>query len=310
VAPLERSGVRKVFFVALGGEDWWTCQHVDAMRKVGWDPYLFLGPPERFLPEAKNFDPDLLFYFKHPQIVPEWIGELKEETGCRFVQFNGDHRFHIFPEIQNNRPYLDLLLINNSAEVEYYKHLGFNCREWHLGVDPRIHRPYETYEEYDVVFGGNLGRDLPMAEFRRRLIEELDRHFKIAVAGAADLKRGRVFHFIRNEPDYCKFLSSGKITIGVNHFNVPNYYTRRLWLCLAVGRLHLTFYIPNMERDFEKGIHLDWFFDVEEAVDMVGYYLSHDEERERIGRSGQNLAYERHTWVHRYKELRKMLKEV
>ena len=296
----------KVFFVAINGKPWWTRQHVDAMRAVGWKPYLFLGPPERFLPEAKNFNPDLLFYFKHPQVIPEWIEELRAETNCRFVQFNGDQRYYFIREIWNNRSLLDMVLINNSAEQEWYEANGFaRCREWHIGVDPRIHRSYDVEEEFDVAFGGNNYSEFPLTGERRRLVYAFDEELKLLTIGNWETRHN--LPWISDESLYCQTLSKAKITLGINSFDVPNYYNRRLWLCLAIGRLHLTRYIPNMERDFENHRHLVWFFSIEEALELARYYLRHDKERERIAKEGQRLVFERHTWRHRYEELDGML---
>ncbi len=300
----------KVFFVAIGGKPWWTKQHTDAMEALGWEVYPFTDVDlSRIVSEAVNFKPDLLFYFKHPQVTPDMIDSIKRKTGCRFVQFNGDHRGNSFiKEFWNNRELLNMILINNSAQQDWYEANGFaRCREWHIGVYPPIHKTYPVGEEYDVSFGGNAYRDLPLAPERKRLVYAIDSNFKLLTIGNWDTKYA--MSWITPEPEYCQVLCKAKITLGINHFDVPNYYTRRLWLCLAIGKLHLTRYIPGMERDFKKGVHLDWFFEVEEAVEMVRYYLNHEEAREKIGKEGQKLVYEKHKVVDRYKELEKMLKE-
>jgi len=85
-------------------------------------------------------------------------------------------------------------------------------------------------------------------------------------------------------------ISAAKVVLGANHFDARRYYTTRLVQTLAAGSFHLTRYIPGMERDFENHVHLAWYRDIDEALDLAGWYLRHDEERERVAAAGTARA--------------------
>jgi hypothetical protein len=48
-----------------------------------------------------------------------------------------------------------------------------------------------------------------------------------------------------------------------------------------------------------EGEHFDSFETLDELEDKVAYYLSHDDERERIARDGHEWALSHHTYDHR-----------
>ena len=62
-----------------------------------------------------------------------------------------------------------------------------------------------------------------------------------------------------------------------------------------------------MEEEFEEDKHLVFFRSPEELREKVDYYLSHDQEREEIARTGQRYALEHTSYQQR---IRKMLEEI
>jgi len=51
---------------------------------------------------------------------------------------------------------------------------------------------------------------------------------------------------------------------------------------MASGSFCLTHHFPGIEKVFERGVHLDWFENFDEMLDLVDKYLKDDEERKAI----------------------------
>ena len=114
-----------------------------------------------------------------------------------------------------------------------------------------------------------------------------------------------------NEKKLAKVYSASKITLGVNGVNNVRMYAgwRRTIECMACGAFHLTHYVPGLEEMFENKKHLVWFHSVPEAIELIKYYLTHDEERERIAEAGRQEIVANHNWDIRIAELMKIYEQ-
>ena len=63
----------------------------------------------------------------------------------------------------------------------------------------------------------------------------------------------------------------------------------------------------RIEKDFEQGVHLDWWHDNKELLAKVKHYLAHDDEREEIAQAGSELVHTRHTWLDRIYRLTELI---
>jgi hypothetical protein len=74
----------------------------------------------------------------------------------------------------------------------------------------------------------------------------------------------------------------------------------RVFEAMASGALLVTEAIGNGQKDlFKNGVHLVEYRTEKELFEKVDYYLTHDYERERIARAGQELVLSKHTYKHR-----------
>jgi spore maturation protein CgeB len=107
---------------------------------------------------------------------------------------------------------------------------------------------------------------------------------------------------------YPQVISQALTTLGVNNIDgIAHYYNKRLFQCMAAGRFHITKYVVGMERDFKKGVHCDWFDTIEEAVDMLAFYLQDRELTRKKGIAGAILLEKEHSWPVRAKQYRKII---
>ena len=149
-----------------------------------------------------------------------------------------------------------------------------------LAVDPDLHKEIEETEiKYDIGFVGN-----DTYPERRQLLEFMERKYKVLRTNT--------------EPGlpYSQALSSCKLTFNRSMDKDVN---MRFFEAIATGRLLLTDYLPQQDKYATNHAHYesyDGWYDLEKKID---YYLSHDEERIRIGRDGAQHIKTNHTYEKR-----------
>jgi len=106
---------------------------------------------------------------------------------------------------------------------------------------------------------------------------------------------------------YFRDMQRAKIALGYNHFDLKKYYTKRTVYSGASGRLLVTKYIPDMEKDgLEDGKNVVWFDTVEEGLAKVAHYLEHNDERERIAKAQREHFVKHHSWEIRLRTFEKI----
>ncbi|MBM4042004.1 MAG: glycosyltransferase family 1 protein, partial [Planctomycetes bacterium] len=64
----------------------------------------------------------------------------------------------------------------------------------------------------------------------------------------------------------------------------------------------------NLHEMFEPGKEVVAYRSPEECVELVRYYLAHDDAREAIARAGQARTLREHTYFHRMQELTELVR--
>lgn len=149
--------------------------------------------------------------------------------------------------------------------------------------DPALHRKFDLPKIYDVVFIGNMNSQV--YPDRVQLLNELSKKFRV-----------KVFSGFYGE-EVAKVYSQSKIIFNKSHSDEVN---MRVFDVLSCGSLLLTDRIENGLPDiFEDRKHLVMYDGLEDLKEKVDYYLSHDDEREKIACAGQKEVHEKHTFYHR-----------
>jgi spore maturation protein CgeB len=100
-----------------------------------------------------------------------------------------------------------------------------------------------------------------------------------------------------------QILHGSKVTVNHHGDVAPYANNMRLFEATGVGALLVTDWKVNLHEMFEPGREVVAYRNPEECVELVQYYLEHDEEREAIARAGQERTLREHTYYHRMQEL-------
>ncbi len=99
-------------------------------------------------------------------------------------------------------------------------------------------------------------------------------------------------------------LHNAKISLNL-HIDAAgnNANNMRLYESTGVGAMLLTDHKDNLHTLFEPGQEVVAYRSQEECSELIGYYLSHEAERQAIAAAGQARTLKEHTYAHRMQEL-------
>jgi spore maturation protein CgeB len=260
---------------------------------------------------AKLFQPDLIHLGKSESVQGLTVRNIKEQIETCVIHFYGDFRPEPQPWVVDIGQHADWTLLYHKDKDLVEKHRALGVRRvgfWWAGTDPEVFRPHKTARRYDVVFMANNTRDYTEKSGqgyagRLELIRAVSaRGIDLHLFGNGWRNMTRTVHvhpFVSNE-EFAEVCSASKITLGHNTDQVYMYTSWRRPLCsMACGAFHLTRKFPGLDEVFEDRKHLVWFRSIPEAIQLIEYYLSHDDERDRIAEAGREEVLAHHTWDRR-----------
>ena len=242
------------------------------------------------------------------------IRQLSPNTKIVFAQGNQVLYLKVIDKwIWDNLPYIDAVLTNTRDIDRFIKIKSQGIDKvytfYTFGFTPEIHTAASGEADYDCFFGGgdtvggkNSKGKFPWSRFRHDLMCRVNDKYKLRLHGGGtwpfDVKRP--LHAL----EYFKAMHTAKIILGTYHFDLTRYYTKRTTYGGASGRLMMTRYIPEMEKDgFINHKNIVWFgSSVAEAMNLIEYYLTHDREREKIAARQRKFFVEHFSWETRLRE--------
>jgi len=155
-----------------------------------------------------------------------------------------------------------------------------------LGCDLTIHKKNDVSKKHDIGF---VGRDAQKFA-RGKQLRILKQKYCNSHIGKADYRK------------MSEIYSGSKI--GFNS-SIINDINMRVFEIMASGCFLLTNDIKNngLQDLFTKGKHLVVYKNDKELLELIDYYLSHEQEREKIALAGYNEVVNNHTYYHRVQKM-------
>ncbi len=192
---------------------------------------------------------------------------------------------------------VDYLFITNKTHLAELKSLGVKnpiyCMQ---GCDREMHRIIATGNKKWASEVAFIGR--PWQETRIKLLQAIDQKYHLKTWGARWREYDLTCLKTRIYPkEYAKICYATKIILGCDQsFELEGYFSNRTWITLGCGGFLLTNYNPGLEEIFTKGEHLEWYHNQEECLELIDYYLKHEDRRKRIAQNGYQLAHTHRTY--------------
>jgi hypothetical protein len=212
------------------------------------------------------------------------------------------------------------VIVPTKADRDRYRALGIeNVYYLPFCCLPSIHKPVKPDPEFraDIIaYGDPVYHKYPE---KKACIDSLvqplmGRDYNLAIWGLLDDPGGgwnvvpgfdhpRHYRGIFRYQDFATVHSSCKIMLGLTANAPYGAYPTKLSRGLACGTFILWYYTEGMEEYFTNHQELCWSRSPEETVELVDYYLKHEDERKKIAERGQQYAYENLNYTKRFPRL-------
>jgi spore maturation protein CgeB len=272
---------------------------------------------------------DLFFsYFYSAYVEPEAIAEIRR-LGIPTVNWycNASYQFHLVKEIA---PAFDFCLVPEKFRMQDYRDAGANpiyCQE---ASNPNVYRPYDVAETYNVTFVGQkygnrpgcLGAlhqagvdarawgphwmDSEAPRWSRRLRDQLrSRLWGVKQSPSLPLEQcGPPLE----DQQLIEMYSRSRISLGFSSVaEIPKdgspaikQVRLRDFEATMSGAFYLVEAYDELTEFFEPDQEIVFFSCEQELIEKAKYYLTHDEERNRIRAAGLRRARAEHTWQKRF----------
>lgn len=269
----------------------------------------------KIVEKSNEIKPDLVFFILQKEQIEIKTLEVLKEQGFFTVNFFGDDHWRFDNWSSIYAPYFSACITTDKFSIDKYISIGQKniIRSQWASLDSKV--SYEKVEyKYDVSFVGGI------SSYRKWFVKELfKRGIKVHCFGNG-WDNGRVTY----EQMENIFLTS---KINLNISNSTNYDIRYLMSNLRAflstvkavlkdgknssqikarnfeipvqGGFQLTDYVPTIEDYFDIGKELICYNNIDEAENLIHYYLKHTDEREKIKIACIEKARNEHTFKHR-----------
>lgn len=193
----------------------------------------------------------------------------------------------------------DHVFISHSPSIDRFIKDGIDPDKIHYlpwAAEQECFKPYPIIEKYDWSFIGHLNN-----EFRIDLVDRFCKEWPLGSHGYFGARRSEIPGY--NVMDDCaKKFSMSRIILNEA---VKEDLNMRVFEALACRRFLLTEEVPDLLKHFQDGVHLRTFKTVDEAVEIAKYYLAYPEDRGIMAEAGYREFLDKHTYMHRAKEILK-----
>ena len=293
--------------------------------------FPFLESTERFFVKkalfrkVSAFRPNILLVIKGDRISLDVIRELKQKFKIPVANYwiDDPNSIDVSRKIS---PAYDFFFTNDPDCVKIHRESGCShVRFLSFGCVPRLHRKIslkpEEKKHYgsDVCFAGTVSEGRMKAlealeafdikVWSPRIVQSFGENYSIKKTSltASSLLYARFTGQALWNEELVKAYNASKIILNV-HSPQPVPIMRDFEVTGCGGFL-LTDRARNMDTLFKPGKEIVLYSSIEELKDLVEFYLSHPEEREKIARKGQKRAYQDHTYARRLEEMISFIKE-
>lgn len=157
-----------------------------------------------------------------------------------------------------------------------------------------FHGMSETKLTYEILVENLIDRQVTAVE-RNQMIQRLSKQFDFKLYTGADtsqypqVKNCGTVDYYKEMP---KVFRQSKININISLRSIRTGIPLRVLDILASGGFVLTNYQEDLYRYFEEGKSIVTFYNLDDMIEKIHYYLEHEEERRSILEEGRKIICE------------------
>ncbi|MDD5473273.1 MAG: glycosyltransferase [Candidatus Methanoperedens sp.] len=261
-----------------------------------YSKYGFVGAHNYISEYVSRNEINCLIYFSNPSefyFGVDFFEKLREEIFLVMITGDAEHYYEVRDQYYAQA--MDLVVVNDFISPFKLRQIGINSIAYFGYFDTiRYHKIENLQKNMEVSFIGQLTGKVGRLNYINYLLKN---NINVKVLGNDSLERkvsleNKIEIFNRTKINL-NFSGIAEETILTRKYRI---HTRakqikgRIFEIASCGGFVLSEYAPGLERLFEIGNEIDVFYDKEELLEKVKYYLEHDGEREEIARRGCERA--------------------
>lgn len=268
-------------------------RQLSPLKSKTFSKHFFKSRLDHLLAEQiKNYKPDVVYISFVRFLNADTIKCIRQVAPkAVFIGGDGDP----WPKLQEDRietaKQLDILTATNDGQfLQDYRDAGVQfCVFMPNMCDPDIDRRYEVGPEWktDVLWTGKVEHHADTSEnFRKELVQRLAELENCSLYGC--LGRPKI-----SGMDYLYAISGARIGVNVNAYRSIKFcHSDRLTHYLACGTMVMARRMTNAQSLFKEKEHLVYFDSIEEFFGLSQWYLTHEQQRQKIADAGMQWAHE------------------
>jgi len=257
---------------------------------------------ELVLAQAERFQPDVVYVQNLNVLAPATLRKLRARSRLLAGQIASE-----LPSTAQLEPF-DVVFTSFPHYVERFHERGLGGEYLRIAFDPRVLGRIEVAPRGGAVFVGSLGRtqhDRGNARLARAAESvEIDFWGRGYEDWPETSPVRRRYHGEAWGLEMYRILAHARISLN-RHIDVAgdSANNMRLYESTGVGTMLLTDRKRNLGELFEVGSEVIAYDSVEDVVEKIRHYLTHEDERAAIAARGQRRTLAEHTYAHRMREL-------
>jgi hypothetical protein len=265
---------------------------------------------EILLAQIKEFRPDVLWIFDFHYFTPKFL-----KLARTYVQkIIGYIYAPIFVPKDFLRSY-DILFSPFPHYVERFRASGIPSAYLPFAFESSILKQIRTRQRvYNCVYIGGLSKGVDKVHFLEKAAEKINIDFWGYGNPPLD-QSSPIFKSYHGQAwgiDLYKILAQSKIVVNRHtelHGNFSSKYADnvRLYESTGMGCFLITDWKENLGELFEIGKEVETYNSLDELVEKIQYYSTHDAKREKIAKAGQARTLRDHTYEQRAKRILEIL---
>ncbi len=257
--------------------------------------------------QIKQFKPNIILNIAMESVESKFFKKIKEKYPF-VVMVIGQHAAHITENMKDLSGY-DLIVSSLPHYIELFRRHKVKSKYLSLAFESTIlPRLSKGKRKYEICHIGGYGA---IHNQRNKILEKIAMKVKIDFWGynTNNLNKNspilRNYHGLAWGSDMYNIFYNSKITLNAHITKVAGNFANnmRLYEVTGCGSLLITDHKSNIKQLFRVGKEIVTYKSVDELIKKVNYYLSHEKERKKIARAGQERTLKEHTYYNRMKKI-------
>ena len=281
-------------------------------------------PNQIKIKDIKKYNPDVVWlytpYYLWKKVISDDTVEYLKIKKIKLISY-----CHLIPDLSHNEQIgiynnFDFLFIHCKKANMFFKKNGINSFYSPLGFYPtQYFKTLSKNKKYDVSFMGSAFKNLPIDKDRRTLYLQALKKYNVAVFGEGFKERLKNINIpigkYRGHDIQRKVYSQTKINLGLP-FSLGHLgeYKKECYLKNRFFEIPATcnFLLTARQSDFLEIFPEDTvgYYDdsIESLKENINKYLKDENLRKKMTKKAYKLAHQKYTYLHRFKEMFKIIK--